>query len=261
VQNPYTEGLLPGFEIRLHGLGAHANILSAILLSYLVLSWFSPTRFRWERLHQVVALSALILTQSKTAWIILMIAYLLRLAYARQRYARLALLGAALSIGAFYLALGPDWLDTAGGFWQNNQVTTLTGRTRVWQITLDLWEQNPWFGYGPDLWAGEMRTAYRALAGFAVPHAHSQFYQSLGEAGIVGVAGLFLYVMILLVYGVRYAGATAGIALILVLALLIRGVTEPPFRTILTDGNLFVHFLTFAFLILACRRKKEQDEA
>lgn len=47
VEYPYTMGLIPGFNVRLHGLVLHANSLAPLLLTYLVLSWFSPSRPAW----------------------------------------------------------------------------------------------------------------------------------------------------------------------------------------------------------------------
>lgn len=213
----------------------------------------------------MVVLLVLILTQSKTVWVLLVLAYLIRLAYATwglprlQRYPVLALLGAIFIGGIMYLATGPAWLDSVEVMLSGEQFATLTGRTLIWQVTLNLWEQNPWFGYGPELWNLRMGLAYAPIIGSVAPHAHSQFYQSLGESGIVGIMGLFLYVITLLVYGVRYARATGGVALILVSVLLLRGITEPPLNSAPGSSDFYAQFLVFAFLILASRCKSTLD--
>jgi hypothetical protein len=87
------------------------------------------------------------------------------------------------------------------------------------------------------------------------PHAHSEFYQTLGASGIIGVAGLLLYAILLLTYGIRYGRLTNGVALTLVLAMLLRGATEPTLGTSPGSTNFYNHFLLFAFLMLASRQK------
>lgn len=260
VEFGYSVGVIPGFDIRLHGLATHANNLAPLLLTYLVLSWFPPSRLRWERLHQVVVFSALLLTQSKTAWVLLAMVYLIRLLYkvwrlpGLQRYVILALAGAVFAGGTLYLAVD---LLSSFGFLVNRQSEVLTGRPLIWEYTLRLWEPNPWFGYGPNLWNGQMNEKYLLLIGSPTPHAHNQVIQSLGEAGIVGAAGLLLYVTTLLVYGARCAKVTGGLALSLVSAILLRGLTEPPFSHLyLSNSNFFLSLLTFAFLMLVLRQEK-----
>ncbi len=266
IENPYTAGLIPGFDIRLHGLVLHANQLAPYLLTYLILSWFRTSRTRWGSLHQVVVLLALVLTQSKTVWILLVLVYLIRLAYAvwglpgLQRYTGLALLGALFSAGTLYIATGPAWLDSAEVLFSDEDFTTLTGRTYIWQVTLQLWEQNPLFGYGPDLWNQQMAQTYAPIVGHEARHAHNLFYQSLGEAGIIGVVGLLLYATALLYYGVRYGNGTNGVALALVAAMLLKGITGSPLDGTPGNAGFLGHFLVFAFLILASRRESVLDQ-
>jgi len=262
VEYPYTEGLIPGFDVRLHGLGSHANLLAPLLGSYLILNWFPLFRTRWHTFHQVVVLLAVILTQSKTVWILLVLAYLIRLVFAAWRlsgplrYAALALLATILTGGILYLASELAWLENIGVLLGQQNITTFTGRTTIWRVTLNLWEQNPWFGYGPTLWDSRMGLNYAPIVGSPPPHAHSQFYQSLGETGIVGVVGLFLYAVSLLVYGGRFARVTNGVALSLVVVMLLRGFSEPPFEGNPGSSNFYVHFLTFAFLMLVSKRNE-----
>jgi O-antigen ligase len=89
--------------------------------------------------------------------------------------------------------------------------------------------------------------------GFVASHAHNQVVQTLGEAGVVGGAGLLLYVAALLAYGVRYARATNVVALALVSVMLLRGITEPSLNHTLGTGDFYGHFLIFTYLVLASR--------
>lgn len=262
LERSYVEGLIPGLDVRLYGLGAHPNTLATLLLTYLLIDWLTPFKTRWGRVHQVVVLLGLVLAQSKTIWVLLILAYLIRMIYASlslpplQRYSALTLSGAALGAGILYLAIGPAWLDSADNLLPGSQLATLNGRTLIWQYTLDIWERNPWFGYGPDLWNAEMRLQYAYVTGWIFAHAHNQVVQTLGESGVVGAAGLFLYVAVFLVYGVRYAQATGVVAASLVVVILLRGITEIPLIRVIADANFFLHLLTFAFLVLASRQNK-----
>ena len=269
VESPYTEGVIPGFDVRLHGLTSHANFLAPLLLTYLILNWIFPIRSRWGNVHQVVVLLALVMAQSKTVWILLVLAYLIRLAFAQttqnlpalQRYSLFTLFGAAFSGGVLYLATGPAWVDGVQVFLSQEDLVTLTGRTLVWKITLGLWESNPWFGYGPSLWDVQMRLSYAPVIGFVPAHAHNQVVQTLGESGVMGLAGLSAYMVTLLIYSVGRTKATSGVALALVMVLLLRGFSEPSFHGSIGDTNFFILFVTFAFLVLASRqvsvRKKD----
>ena len=127
----------------------------------------------------------------------------------------------------------------------DNDVTTLTGRTDIWRVTLDTWRQNPWFGYGPALWDLEFRlTHHGALAAW---HAHNQFIQALGEAGIVGLAAMPTYLASLVYNGVRFAASTRGVTLALLLLILSRTMTEVPVRfSGLLDTTFFIHAVVFA---------------
>jgi exopolysaccharide production protein ExoQ len=266
VEYPYTGGLIPGFDIRLHGLTLHANLLAPLLLTYLILGWFSPSKSRWRHVHQVVVVLAVILTQSKTVWLLLILAYTVRSAYAvwglprLQRYAALALAGAVISSGVLYLISWPGWSNLATVVLLSPDLPTLTGRTMIWQVTLKVWEQNPWFGYGPTLWNQQMGVVYAPLVGHVSPHAHNEFFQTLGTAGIIGAVGLLLYVLGLLAYGIRYGRLTNGVAMTLVLVTLTRGITEPTLASSPGNTIFYMHFLVFTILILASRQKSVSDE-
>ncbi len=184
---------------------------------------------------------------------------MMRLAYTMwslprlQRYATLALLGAFFSGGIFYLASGLALPDSVEATLSDEQVVTLTGRTLIWQATVEQWKLNPLFGYGPNLWDLQMSMANVPTIGFVASHAHNQVLQTLGEAGIVGVVGLLLYVVALLAYGVRYARGTNVVALALVSVMLLRGITEPSLSHTIGASDFYGHFLIFTYLVLASR--------
>lgn len=262
----YLMSSVPGLFIRLHGVATHANNLAAILAFYFLLPPDRTSRSRYDWLNLLVVLVALFLTQSKTINLVLATVLIihgmrlaLRLSGAR-RYLALAVLSATLLIGLAGLAVEDYSLLTFSEEPSAGSIQTLTGRTAIWSETYALWTQNPVFGYGPNLWGPEMRRAYLSSLGWAPPHAHNQFFQTLGESGLIGVAGLAIYLLVLVRYGWRYSEASRGVTLYLVLAMMLRGITEPPFRIILFDGTLFLHVAMYGYLLAIARRSSHLSQ-
>lgn len=184
----------------------------------------------------------LLLTQSKTNWLI-GIALLgfwfgfqvLRALNSgttnprRKEFVALAM-GALLFVtAAGFMALivvGPEilfakifsTLESAGA-------TTLTGRVVLWQLALNEWWENPLFGYGPTLWDED----YRLAVGLSFAHhAHNQYINTLGSAGLFGIAGLAIILFAYLYYALRFFGATSGVLLAVLAVIAVRGLTETP---------------------------------
>lgn len=266
VQTGYS-GIIPGFNFRLHGLAPHANGLGPLALLYLLLAYWVPGKRPWHLLGNLAALAALILAQSKTAWVsgifIFFVLLAFRLADQAGKELKSAQIGWVTALGgwlflvmlasglAFFVTANP--LDT---FFRllaaDSELTTLTGRTGIWEITLETWRRSPWFGYGPGLWDVEFRITHGALAAW---HAHNQFIQALGERGLFGLAAMLLYVGAMLGYGIKFARETRGISLALVLLMLVRAITEIPFKiSVLLDVSFLVHLVVFTILIMLARR-------
>lgn len=266
VQTGYS-GIIPGFDFRLHGLAPHANGLGPLALLYLVLAYWVPGKRPWHLLGNLAALAVLILAQSKTAWVsglfIFFVLFAFRLSKEADKELKSAQFGWVTALGgglflamlasslAFFVISNP--LDTLSRLLAaDSELTTLTGRTGIWEVTLETWRRSPWFGYGPGLWDVEFRIAHGALAAW---HAHNQFIQALGERGLFGLAAMLLYVGAMLGYGIKFAGETRGASLALVLLMLIRAVTEIPFKiSVLLDVSFLVHLVVFTILIMLARR-------
>ncbi|WP_296750605.1 O-antigen ligase family protein [Thiobacillus sp.] len=266
-------GIIPGFHIRLHGLAPHANSLAPLALLYLVLSYWVRGKNPWHFLGVASALLVLVLTQSKTVWgaglLMLFVVAVVKLnrqftqemKVARVGWATLVTLGAFLG-GAALLPL--LFTDLAGGLFHalmaDSGVSTLTGRTDIWQTTIDTWRNNPWFGYGPKLWDVEFRITHGAV--LAAWHAHNQYLQALGEAGIVGLAAVLIYTVALIYYGFKFAGRTRGASLALLLLLLVRTITEIPLRlTLLLDTTYFVHLVVFTIFLMLSRQSAAGEKS
>jgi O-antigen ligase len=252
-------GLIPGLTFRLYGIGGGATSLGAQAAAYLGLEAAAPSR-SWTRwLHGAAALTVLVLTQSKTAWAFVLLGalYLLHRGAERRLFGVEPPVGANLLwrwilrtvLGALALALAGTSLVlvSAAAPATAADLQTLTGRTYIWETTVRLWLDAPIFGYGVGLWDAD---AFRAEYGnFA--HAHSQFLQALGSAGLVGLLGLLLYVRAAWVTS-RRAAPASPVPLVLLALTLVEFVTEVPLRhPYLLDAHTVLHLLLFAALLQA----------
>lgn len=254
------QGFLPVLTSRLYGLAGGATSLGAQAAAWLGLELVVPGRSRLRPLHLSAAALALLLTQSKTAWgftLVLLLLLAWRGAERRLFGADVDALGrlwrwllrgatalAALGIGALGLALLAGLGSTAA-----DNIQTLTGRTYIWDTTLRIWWERPIFGYGVGLWESQ---AFRDEHGrFA--HAHNQFLQALGSAGLVGLAGLLVYLRVAWRTAARAAPADP-VPLLLLALTLVQCFTEAPLRhPYLLDPHTVLHLLLFAALVRATR--------
>ena len=264
--------LIPGFTFRLHGIFSHSNSLGMAALIYLILDMVDPGRRSiYRKAAWLISFVVLVATQSKTAWVGALLAYSILFAYKLHAYqsvrmnhsAAPAILGGLLVFsGLIGLLLGFSGL---GGWFRAldsdtyTSLTTLTGRTAIWEITVNTWRDNPIFGYGPSLWDMEYRLKYAPIQlRYSAGMAHNQFFQSLGESGVLGVLGLLFYVSTLLYFGARFFSITRGVSLALVIVLIARSVSETPFRNLAIDLMFFIHFAVFVlFLSLMAHEKKQ----
>jgi O-antigen ligase len=256
LESAYTAGWIPGFGYRMHGLGLHANGIAPFMVVYFLLRWFYPGRTRGVTIHDLFAGLLLVLAQSKMALATLGLVSLLALAELgrlRLSWARWPVIAFTVLLAVFMTAMGAGLLTELLPTSSDSNTVTLTGRSQVWRETMYLWEQNPWFGYGPGLWDAQMQGRYQTVLGWAPPQAHSQFFQTLGESGLVGIGGLIIYLTTLtasaLWLGARYTAAPCFVIL-----LIARGITEPTLEGNL-DGTFVVHFWAFTFLVLAFKQR------
>lgn len=266
--------LIPGFTFRLHGIFSHSNSLGMAALIYLVLDMADPDRRSiYRRAAWLISFAVLVATQSKTAWVGALLAYGILFAYKLHSYQspRMSYLVAPAIVGGLLVFSGLIGLllgFAALGGWFGaldsetyTSLTTLTGRTTLWEITVNTWRDNPVFGYGPSLWDMEYRLKYAPIQlRYSAGMAHNQFFQSLGESGVLGVLGLMVYVSTLLYFGVRFFSVTRGVSLSLVAVLITRSVSETPFRNQALDLMFFIHFAVFVLLLSFMAHEKKQHE-
>ena len=266
----YVQGWLPGLP-RLAGLAPHAVSLGLLAQLGLLCLLARPYQRRWlNRLAWTVGLLTLFMAQSKTAWLafVLCTGVMLWVRHGPAWWRRMVnpmqpgpgqLVLAGLMLGVLALAgllmfgdVGPRlerFINTPEGA----QLTSLTGRDRIWAIAWEEWQRNPVFGHGPGIWDER----FRASIGMAnATHAHNQFMDTLSRAGTVGAVGLGLYASVLLWLSLRFARATQGLSLGLFLALLLRSISEVPLLMFGYSPDLIIHVLLLMVLASATRQAR-----
>ena len=259
-------GVIPGIDWRLFGLAPHANTLGPVALLGILLELYSPSRSRWLRaLNLSVAVAVFVLAQSRTAWVAgVLISIVVQLprvlapkpgsvdqraSFTRSIWALLVCIGLVI-IAAFGLAAlsGTDYLQ------RKTDIGTLNGRFQIWDITLEAWRENVLFGYGPEVWSPQRRLQFNM---FGVGQAHNQFVQTLGEAGLLGLSLLIVYLLTLFGIAWRCFSASRGLIMALLLLLLARCVTESPLRS---EGVLsWATFLHVLLLMAACQYLRQPN--
>ena len=250
AQQGYTTGVVQGLHTRLAGLTPHPNALGPIAAVLVVLEW----RRRPARIPLLVALAALVWSQSKTAWAALAIVAVIALyRWLRRRSTRRTLLPVVVLAGvvgvSIYLALGllAPGHDTIK---RDNGAETFTGRTSIWEVTLEVWQTDRLVGYGPDLWGDAMDRRYRDRVGFAPGHAHNQLIQTLGESGLLGAAALVSFLLglgLLARHADRVAHGAAGS---LFLVLVVDCFSEVPLQSIPFSTNFLLTMAVFAYALV-----------
>jgi len=253
----YRQGLMPGVP-RFGGLATHPVALGMFAQTFLLVLWARPFSGRWlNRFAWVLGLAALFFAQSKTSWIAFLLCSLVmvavrhggniwrRMGDPRQgAFGIVVCLGAIVFVGATVAAIllgtvesrAMSFLDTAEGA----QLMTMTGRDQIWAIAMEEWRANQLFGYGPGLWDDAFRASINMPN---ATNAHNQFMDTLARSGSIGAAALVLYSAVLLVLAVRYARATGGLSLALLIAVALRSISEVPLLLFGYGTELFTHLL------------------
>ncbi len=263
IERGYSGGL-PGLSIRYYGLATHANTMGPLIIAFAICLWGFPFKLTSINIGAwILSAGSLLLTQSKTSILIAIVIamFLTGYQYRSRLITRVPGGRFGLSVGtmavlcfllaaivlAFYFGgslLEPQlrkWDSASGG-----QISSLTGRTRIWGIAWHEFMSHPIFGYGPSIWGPDYRLSIGAQ--FA-SHAHNQLLQSLSSAGIIGGIGLVTYIFVIITYGFRAMQRSRGVSLALVALLLLRTFSEVPLAVAqVMQSEFFIHLLA----LVAC---------
>jgi O-antigen ligase len=198
---PGYKSWVPGFSSRLYGFAEHANSLGIIAALAVILELSPFVRKVPNLIFLLIAIVALVFAQSKTAWMAAFVGiFLVRFEDIRTHFRTkspgqfalmlfaFASVAMATALIALILAFHYGLIDRLLRF---DQAFTFTGRTRIWEISWNEFLKNPLFGYGPALWDLQYRYQNNFMA---AGQAHNQFFQTAGQAGLLGIVSLAIYV-------------------------------------------------------------------
>lgn len=266
---------LPLVPFRFWGLGTSPNSVGPTALTLLLIAIVRPFP---SRLLQAVGLTAaivtLLLAQSQTTWISSLLIVPTLLLY-RRRLARhggvgwrlspaLAVMLVGLALGAAVLASaallnGPPVRVGATPGLGGGGADLMTGRGAIWQVAVDTLLAHPLFGYGLLAWGTDFRAAIAMPYAF---HAHNQLLQSLSVAGLVGGAGLVIYVVVLIRASLETASVTGGLAPALLTLALIGSISEAPLDLAPPLlGDTMRHALLFGLIMAGYARQARGHRA
>lgn len=255
-------------DFRLWGLAAHANAFGPIALTFLILLFVVPFERRaWNIGGGILGTLALLAAQSKTVWVIALVLVALYLANrvlqefrrANAKLMSIGILGVSFlgicGLAGVTLAWSFGFVDLNLSTFQDidtKGLSTLSGRDLIWELTIAEWRSNPLFGYGLSLWDEEFRHEAALPSAF---HAHNQFLQTLGASGAIGLLGLITYLAVLIWGTFKVDHVVRPAALSLLLLLLVRSISEPPFEMrSVSDANVILHLCLFALIVSSLRR-------
>lgn len=197
---------------RIHGLAEHAaglGALAAILVIASVSILQNGGLSRWvARMWKFIAIGAIIvlgLAFAKTAIIALVVSGLLM--WWRRRPLLRALspvwIVSVITVVGTVAAVGLDNLlpksivhFLSRGHGSSNDVGTLTGRTRLWEVVIAKIERSPLIGYG---WNTGRYEIFDKASKFPQIHSHNMYLQCLLYLGIIGFilfAAMIVYVLV-----------------------------------------------------------------
>jgi exopolysaccharide production protein ExoQ len=249
----YTFGLISVLPVRLYGIMNHPIQLSAAAVLLFLTEYYAPSRMPIRYVNRAAALFVLVLTQSKMSFVVMLILGLYAAIWAPRavgfpRALRIVLvLAVILTIAAsVYVTVlaGPQGSSIIAELYERS--STLTGRTEIWQITIDTWKRNPVFGNGPNLWGTEFNERLGGRYATWVGMAHNQVIQTLGESGIVGLIGLLFHLIVLIHYSRRLDRASHGYSGAACALLVTLCLTETPLRTFGLHGFTFLYLGAYA---------------
>lgn len=263
LQTHYTGTWIPGVTFRLWGLDSHANTLGPLTVMILIMELCSPYKrklLHWGAL--LIAFVALLLTQSKTSWMsfagALGFVCMVRIATAwredlsttrlRLNTAITAVFMVVVLIGLLGLFISVDIEKHLHRFLLTDEgarMLSMTGRDSIWRVTLVEWRNNVLFGYGPKIWGPEFSIKYHLLG--IASNAHNQLVDLLGSSGLIGLSCFLGYVLTLASCAWKVRLTAGLLPMALLVALLIRSVSEVPFRLM----NVLSHDFVFHLIIIS----------
>jgi O-antigen ligase len=192
--------------------------LATILCQYLAAA--QAERWKWLGIFLAITLVRSISKTSIAAFLIVEAIYLLRSRTIR-RGTKIAMVTGAAFVAALFSGLYLSYYSVYTN--AGTQAETLTGRTGIWLVTLQMAFEKPWLGHG----FHSYRSVIPAFGAFEPWHAHNELLQQFFTYGVVGVLIVAtLYWSLLLQCRRQTAHPLASTCRLLLLLVAIRGLVD-----------------------------------
>jgi hypothetical protein len=221
--------------------------IASFCASYLILQ--TKTNLKEHRCYTailLILLFTLLRSMSKTCIVAFLLAFPVYLAVTKisfqKKIALLWLTGGLVLISSATLSeyIG-NYISDRGG----ENLTTATGRTRIWELTWDLIQQRPFLGYGFQ----SFRDVADQIVGVRLINPHNEFLDVWVNLGLIGLTlTLITYIgyILLLKRALRSGLPQAAFGLALLIYSLVRGLTEAS----ITPGEPMVYPIALMMLVI-----------
>ncbi|NEQ65030.1 MAG: O-antigen ligase family protein [Symploca sp. SIO2D2] len=180
---------------------ARIMVLGAIVFLLLALDSRKNRYWLWGGFGLCVLM--ILLTGSKTALLLFLSVVILLPLYKALRWSDTIVVPLVITLllvaGSIVVLIVGNWENILLGLGRD---PTLSGRTDLWELAMELIAKRPWLGYGyQGFWqdGGVAEIVWKA-EGYKPPHAHNGFVNMALDFGLIG---LFLFLLIIAVTYVR----------------------------------------------------------
>lgn len=182
-------GRMKGLTGSANGIGMIAAL--AVVLSLLYYREFGRSGRRMAILLIPSGLACLVLSQNRASMIAIATAiWFASICRANTSFKLVLSIAGALAGGALLMGFSDEIFSILSRSGRTDEVTSMTGRSSIWAVVIELWSQRPLLGYGYT----SALSILPSIPGLftTAAHAHNMVLELLFAGGIV-LLGIFLY--------------------------------------------------------------------
>ena len=252
---------------RMKGVVGHPNTLgfmtatAALGLIHLYFKGFPASRFSYPAL--VIVLFCLILTNSRTSLGGLIIMAAMYACFHYRMFVLMSVLAAATVFATIFASeafseIFLSFMQMISRSGNVEEITSLTGRSTIWEQMLVLIEMKPVFGWGHGV-MGDVLAAHKEEIGFEVAQAHNLYLQIIFSGGFVGFAIFVLSLLAALIPAVfqTYARQSA-FEFCIVLFIILNGITETIILASVSNNSYLIFVMCIASLSIYCEQTQKK---
>jgi O-antigen ligase len=177
---------------RFAGVFPHPNALATFACAAFAVEFIRP-RTRFSNVFSALAVAGVVLSQSEGGYVAL--AFVVLAIFAGRsptlRGRKPAFVASSLALVVLVVAFGPSLIAADAN---GQRLATFSGRSAIWAYTMDSFSRNPLLGTGTYFLSDGDRAA--GALGENAGSAHNELLQTLGSAGLLGLAFLLALLVV-----------------------------------------------------------------